>query len=628
MANRYAVANGNWSNPATWDGGTLPASGDVVRANGFSVTIDQDVTVATLRNNASAPAVAAGFFFINGGVTVTANVLSDANGNANWIVCINGDQTIVGNINANSNAGWTVFKSTTGTVTIVGNVTAGPSNTAHGLRLDGPASAVVVGNVRGMNSTFSNAHGIWINSGSTGSVMITGNVQGLNASGGSGVFHDGIGPLTINGNAIGGTANNGHGLTCTAASVVTINGDAIANAVEAVVITGATLLTITGAVVASTGAPGVFCTNRSARLIVNDDLTASATGVFPLGRGVVLIDAAATISHTYRVNNSFVAGVARSLYTGGVNLGQPVPADVRFGTEFGVSNEYTGTLRVPAPEFVNAGVLTDDTVGTLSVDLQPILDAIQAIDVDFGPVLDRLPESGRAATAEEVSPTIDFQPTIDFSPTIEPTPITVNPTVLSPESIAEIRDGLAIAAGVYQIAIIAKRSTDGAGVAGVRFGIDGTEQTATTDVLGRAFLYVDADGVYEINAITPAGYLSPGVISVEVDGANVEVDVELVPVTLPPPTVAGACTVAVDVVTQYVANPTGAHVVAAMTSPPAAGGALVVFDPAPVATVDGRALLTLHRGKQYRLAVTFEGQTRNVSVAVPDAPAHVVVVNL
>ena len=58
MANRYAVASGNWSNTATWNGGTLPTSADVVRPNNFTVTIDQDITVQELRNDASSPAVA------------------------------------------------------------------------------------------------------------------------------------------------------------------------------------------------------------------------------------------------------------------------------------------------------------------------------------------------------------------------------------------------------------------------------------------------------------------------------------------------------------------------------------------------------------------------------------------
>jgi hypothetical protein len=48
MALRVAVANGNWSNPATWNGGVIPSDGDIVAANNFTVTIDQNVNVDTL----------------------------------------------------------------------------------------------------------------------------------------------------------------------------------------------------------------------------------------------------------------------------------------------------------------------------------------------------------------------------------------------------------------------------------------------------------------------------------------------------------------------------------------------------------------------------------------------------
>jgi len=45
MALRYAVASGNWSNTATWDGGTLPTAADTVFANNFTVTINGTFTV-------------------------------------------------------------------------------------------------------------------------------------------------------------------------------------------------------------------------------------------------------------------------------------------------------------------------------------------------------------------------------------------------------------------------------------------------------------------------------------------------------------------------------------------------------------------------------------------------------
>ena len=72
MALRYAVASGNWSDTATWNGGTLPTSADDVYSNNFTVTIDQNITVLSLRNTAGSPAVAGGKFVLTNGITVNA----------------------------------------------------------------------------------------------------------------------------------------------------------------------------------------------------------------------------------------------------------------------------------------------------------------------------------------------------------------------------------------------------------------------------------------------------------------------------------------------------------------------------------------------------------------------------
>lgn len=52
MALRVAVATGNWSNPAIWNGGVLPTVGDVVASNNFTVTIDQNINVDSITNSA------------------------------------------------------------------------------------------------------------------------------------------------------------------------------------------------------------------------------------------------------------------------------------------------------------------------------------------------------------------------------------------------------------------------------------------------------------------------------------------------------------------------------------------------------------------------------------------------
>lgn len=45
------VASGDWSNPAIWDGGTLPTEDQVVILNGFTLNVDQNATVRAIRND-------------------------------------------------------------------------------------------------------------------------------------------------------------------------------------------------------------------------------------------------------------------------------------------------------------------------------------------------------------------------------------------------------------------------------------------------------------------------------------------------------------------------------------------------------------------------------------------------
>lgn len=78
MAERYAVATGNWSSLATWNGGaSLPGVGDTVHANVYTVTIDQDIEVTALSTRPGTTAVAGGGFTVSAtGRTLRCNLYS------------------------------------------------------------------------------------------------------------------------------------------------------------------------------------------------------------------------------------------------------------------------------------------------------------------------------------------------------------------------------------------------------------------------------------------------------------------------------------------------------------------------------------------------------------------------
>jgi hypothetical protein len=115
MANVYAVASGNWSNTAIWNTGTLPTSADIVRPNGFAVTIDQNITVIALRNDASAPAVAGGTFTLTGNYTL--NISSDIQCFASSLLTYNGTGTAY--ITGTNTSAAIISSTTTNTTTTV-----------------------------------------------------------------------------------------------------------------------------------------------------------------------------------------------------------------------------------------------------------------------------------------------------------------------------------------------------------------------------------------------------------------------------------------------------------------------------------------------------------------------------
>jgi hypothetical protein len=159
MAVKYPTANGNWSTAANWNDGTLPATGDIVCANGKTVTIDIDLAAYTfdrLTTVATSPAAAGGGFTCAIACTINANLITGTsqllllshtvgntvyiNGNSiggNAIVCINnsstGALTITGNVSAGFNTGYGIYNGSTGAITITGNVTGGSSSNAYGI---------------------------------------------------------------------------------------------------------------------------------------------------------------------------------------------------------------------------------------------------------------------------------------------------------------------------------------------------------------------------------------------------------------------------------------------------------------------------------------------------------------
>ena len=334
MALRYAVATGNWSNTATWDGGTLPAAGDDVYADGKTVTIDTNVTVANLYNLQRVGGIIGGVFNVSAsGFTITANIV--AAGSISFpsamSITATGTTTIIGNITGNintpTNAVGVGLTIQAGTVNVTGNVQGGGlggsnNNGSYGIWVLNSAVLNLVGNTVGGASS-SGTHGIIFSNTSRG--VITGNATGGYNSYGISTTSTLSNALVFNGNCISGTQG---GIQNNSTGTVVINGTqtAVGTAgVYAINNTSSGIITINGDIL------GALSSAPSTAYIVNNGLT-----------GIVNINGNVTARS---VSPSTSAGIVNNSGTGTMNIVGNVTGGSVANT-IAINNSSLGTLNI------------------------------------------------------------------------------------------------------------------------------------------------------------------------------------------------------------------------------------------------------------------------------------------
>ena len=274
MADRWAVAAGNWSNTATWNGGTLPTAADDVFADGRAVTIDQDITVLSIRTTQRSGGTAGGSFTAAAGTRVfSCNVIS---GTTDCLIvsAASSNYTVNGNVTGGSaaNADGMLFSAAaTTTLTINGNVTGGSAATAFGVNHTGAGTSVIAGTITG--GTNSTARGVNQSAGictTTGSIVGTVAIA-INIAGGT---------LTINTSSIT--------VTGTASAIFQSTGVCTINCSTTIV--GST--SVASGIVAVSGAP--------ANCLINANV---AGGSLVNQVGVALLNGGTT-----RINGNVTAG--------------------------------------------------------------------------------------------------------------------------------------------------------------------------------------------------------------------------------------------------------------------------------------------------------------------------------
>lgn len=328
MAIKFAVATGLWSATATWNGGTLPTAADDVYSNAFTVTIDQNVTVLSLQNGATTGVVAGGGFACSSARTINCSAGAGFVGGATILLTTTGAVTITTLGAITTSAAITTISNTTATLNHTGNIT----------------------------TTFANSNGILVTS---STVNVIGNLTAtagtcLNHSTGNSV-NTVIGNLVSNGGScISMTTNNAYN------STVTGNVTATSSAAMSFAGVGGGPVNVYGTITAGT-TPALTCSVLVFTIKLTGPFISGPSGILPI-YSLSPIRLIPTVNNEFRFLSS-ISGTT-SLYSSDMTSG-PAVTDVRDGITYSYnSTPRIGTLKVPATQYVAAGVLTDNTIGT------------------------------------------------------------------------------------------------------------------------------------------------------------------------------------------------------------------------------------------------------------------------
>jgi len=402
MPNRWPINSGSWSDSTIWSGSLIPTASDDVFLNNQTVTLDQNITVASIRNTTAAGGVVAGGrinIYSDYNITATPNgIESGASNIAGGLIQYynSGSINITGTILQGQSALGNVNN---GTINITGEVRF-PSNVASSVRTitnSSNGTINIIGNITCPASTTSNNYAV-LNS-TNGTINVIGNVVGgNNGSAPYGIYNVQNGTINVTGNVTGGS-RPAAGVTTTAYGIYNINGVVnvtgnvsggpvgVGTNTDPVGIFNASIGTvnITGNVTAGTGVRSIGISSTTAGIIntigqlqstaSNNAVSSTSTTATNVFSGPFINSGSTNAIYCYNVQlyddvtTRYTIGVSGSsntisLLSPDQVVGVPSGSDVRFGTIYGPGNELTGSMRVPHPNSVSVGVAVDTTSGS------------------------------------------------------------------------------------------------------------------------------------------------------------------------------------------------------------------------------------------------------------------------
>jgi hypothetical protein len=376
MANIKAQASGNWSDPSTWSGGVLPGLNDIAIANGFVITIDQDIQIQRLSNTTFGSSTSGGYFLVSsipeevvrnisaseglgdvsgahasgsagqfGLLTVTA-----ASGTLNF-----GDTNIKGGAATFSNAVLVLTTDSDITITCSGDISGNTGGSGHGIDFRATMGTLIVEDVYGGTSSSSNgivsravffkcknvygSVGSAVRSTDANQVIEIDNVTSLGSN--AAVSIEGtFSAVTVFGEVVGSSTNvGGIGVRATGDNSVLDFQAGVYAGTEAFAVTSTTSRILTrfrGPIVNNLKKPALDV--LSLILYNNDE---------GLQTSIMVYD---TLNNPVELKN--------------YHEGSPEPQKVRDGVVYGPNNQLRGMAKVPDPNSVSVGVPVDGELGT------------------------------------------------------------------------------------------------------------------------------------------------------------------------------------------------------------------------------------------------------------------------
>jgi hypothetical protein len=395
MPLRFAIASGNWSNTATWSGSLIPTASDDVYANGFNITIDQNINVLSISSGTSGSAVNGGSFISTNDIAITASrasfgvsagTVSSAllvtgshtvylsgsvrGGAASQIrgiqIVNNGNLYITGSVTGGTVAtlAYGIFNNA-GRLEILGDIFGGSNVTAHGVALAN-GTTVINGNLYAS----ANAAPIVTIAGS-GSLTVTGSTIITTLAGqATGVYvNSGLGIINILGNI---QAYNVAAIAMLSGCTINITGSLIAGYTGVGISSAvASTINVTGPVFATNGYPGISSTSTTATVRVSGPLISSPNGTVAVFSPRIQLISTSTPTYTLETD-TFPREV--TFYDAAYTSSLPATINVRSGSIYGGSNEFSGSMIIPSASNVRYGVPVDVTTGSATVTPQNIFD--------------------------------------------------------------------------------------------------------------------------------------------------------------------------------------------------------------------------------------------------------------